>query len=82
MKLIIRYLAGCVVLLIGVLAVSYMQNRFDEADVKKALKAVELKFPEARSCQAQIRSRFRGEVEVRCENQIWVVDVVRGKIEK
>ncbi len=66
---------------VGIMSVSYLQKKFDDADLKKALNAIQTKFPEAKSCAGKIQSRFRGLVLVQCHEGTWVVDVTRGMIE-
>ena len=41
MSLILRYIAVAIVLITGYFAMSYMQARFDRADLKKAIAAVQ-----------------------------------------
>lgn len=73
--------ASLLVVFAGIMGVSYLQKKFDDADLKKALRAIESKFPEAKSCKGQIQSRFRGLVLVQCQEGKWLVDVTRGIIE-
>jgi hypothetical protein len=40
LKVLLRYLGALVVLLIGVMAVSYLQYRFDQSDIQHAVGAV------------------------------------------
>lgn len=75
-----RCLAGLLIVLGGVLGVSYFQKRFDGADIQKALRAVLLKDPDATDCRGEVVSRFRGHVRVQCGDQAWIVDVVHGEI--
>ncbi len=76
-----RWIAGFAVIIGGVLTLSYLQGRFDHGDLKKALQAIQIRFPETSQCQARLISRFQGKVEVTCDQGAWVVDVVRGTIE-
>ena len=66
---LVRYALAAGALLFGVLTISYLQGRFDRADLKKGVAAVEAKFPEARNCRAVVASRWRGLVTVVCDNQ-------------
>ena len=75
-----RCLAGLLVVLGGVLGVSYLQKRFDDADIRKAIDAVILKNPGVSDCRAEVVSRLRGHVRVQCGNKAWIVDVTRGQI--
>lgn len=77
---IVRFLLACLVLLTGLAVLSYLQKRFDEADIRKALEAVHKKFPEALNCEATVTSRLRGEVRVICQEGSWKVNLVRGVI--
>ena len=70
------------VALLGMSAISYMQKRFDDADRKRALQALQKKFPQAQDCQTSMDSRIKGWVRIRCHDQVWLVDIVRGMIEK
>ena len=76
----LRLLAGAVSLAVGLLGVSYLQSRFDGSDLKKAVAVVETKIPEAVSCEAELLSRVKGLVRVRClePGREFLVDVVRG----
>lgn len=76
----LRWLGAFLMLALGLLGVSYMQNKFDEGDIKKALGAVQAKFPEAKDCRAEVMSRFQGRMRVQCKGQSWTVDVVRATI--
>ena len=76
----IRWGLAIGVLLVGVVVLSYLQGRFDQADLKKAVQAVQVKFPDAVDCRAEMVSRFRGRVQVRCGDQQWLVDVIKGVI--
>jgi hypothetical protein len=75
-----KWLMGSLILAGGVLGVSYLQKRFDDADIRKAIHAVLLKHPEASGCRAEIVSRMRGHVRVRCGDRAWMVDIVHGQI--
>lgn len=80
---VFRFFSGLLILAAGILAVSLLQNRFDQGDVKKALAAVRLKFPEETkedACRAEVVSRLRGQVRVRCRDKSWLVDLLRGVI--
>lgn len=68
------------VLVVGLLALSYLQGRFDRADEKKALLALREKIPSTEGCQSVMVSRLRGLVRVECAEGSWLVDVVRGHI--
>ncbi|MBI2982154.1 MAG: hypothetical protein HYY44_07685 [Deltaproteobacteria bacterium] len=80
----VRLSAAILVLVLGVLAVSYMQARFDEGDLTRAILAVQKKVPGAEKCEGEVASRFRGQVRVRCwqnnQEQEWLVDLVRSTI--
>lgn len=80
--ILLRGFAAALLILGGLLAVSFLQKKFDEGDLRKALQAVEIKFPGMKNCQAEILSRVRGRTRVKCEEGSWIVDVVRGIIEK
>jgi hypothetical protein len=84
MKLLFKYSFGFLLLLGGLLSVSYLQKKFDDGDGKKAVNAVRSKFPDVADCRYEITSRFRGLVDVRCREQgqewIWTVDVVHAFI--
>lgn len=75
-----RIFIAFLVLMGGVIAVSYVQKRFDEGDTKKAIQAVQVKFPEARECRAEVISRMKGFVKVQCQDRVWQVNVVNGTI--
>lgn len=75
-----KWLVGSLILAAGVLGVSYLQQRFDDADIRKAIDAVLLKHPEASDCRAEIVSRVRGRVRVQCGDRAWIVDIVHGQI--
>lgn len=77
---IIRWLLVVGLVLIGIGVLSYLQGRFDQADLRKAIHAVQVKFPRVVGCEAEMVSRWRGQVQVRCEDQRWFVDVVKGVI--
>lgn len=78
----LRWVAALSFLVLGILSVSYLQKKFDDGDLRKALQAVRLKAPDAGDCRAEVVSRLRGVVQVRCRETAWKVDVVRGVIEK
>lgn len=46
MKSVFQYLGAAIVVLVGVLSVSYLQHRFDQSDLKHAVNAVRLTRPE------------------------------------
>ena len=75
-----RRLLGFSLLALGVIGLSYLQGRFDHADLKQALEAVRQRFPDATDCRAEVVSRFRGEVSVNCGERKWEVNVVKGMI--
>lgn len=77
---IVRFLLACLVLLTGLAVLSYLQKRFDEADIRKALEVAHKKFPEALNCEARVTSRIRGEVEVICQGGSWKINLVKGVI--
>ncbi len=66
---LVRWLLGCLLIGLAVVAVSYLQHRFDRADLKKAVKAVEQKFPDLTDCRGEVISRSRGLIAVFCANQ-------------
>ena len=74
----VRLFLALLVLLIGVVTLSYLQKRFDAADIRKGLEAVHKKFPEATNCKGRVTSRFRGEVMVICQEGGWRVNLVQG----
>ncbi len=76
----VRYVLAGVMLLVGVLTISYLQARFDRADIRKAVAAVQARFPGLVECHGEMSSRFWGQVRVDCEGKSWVVDVVKGEI--
>lgn len=76
----LRFLLALSVLVGGILTVSYMQKKFDEGDLRRAVGAVQAKFP-VRDCRAEVISRFRGTVRVACGERRFFVDVVKGIIE-
>ncbi|GEM_PF-3248191 len=82
MRWFLRIFGAVLVALLGMAAISYMQKRFDDADRKHALQALQKKFPQAQDCQTSIDSRIKGWVRVQCHDQVWLVDIVRGMIEK
>lgn len=81
MRMVLKVLMGACFVFLGIAAVSFLQSKFDEGDLKKAVRAIQAKFPEATDCHAQVTSRFWGKVQVRCREGAWQVDVVRGFIE-
>lgn len=82
--ILLRWIGGLLVLIVGILTVSYLQGRFDEGDLKKAILVVQEKIPDAKNCEGEVVSRFRGRVRVKCwrNNQAeeWVVDLIHAKI--
>ena len=81
---LLKFPFAFLIVLSGVLGVSYLQNRFDEADMRKAVGAIRQKFPQEtrdHECVSTVLSRFRGVIRVECGTQSWDVDVVRGIIE-
>lgn len=80
-RLIFQILIGSLLILAGLLGVSYMQHRFDASDEKKALQALSLKYPDLVSpekCVAVMESRTRGTIRVTCGDRAWMVDVLAG----
>ena len=74
-----RWIGAALVLLSGLAVLSWLQHRFDEADLKKGLQAVEAKFP-VTECRAEVVSRWHGKVRVDCREGKWLVDVIQGII--
>ncbi len=83
-------ITGCVVVgLLGMSAISYMQKRYDDLDVRKAVSAIYAKYPEWESshdCFGEVTSRTYGVVAVHCRGeghpeQVFHVDVTRGLID-
>lgn len=80
----IKVFFACFSLLSGILVVSYVQKRFDDADMKKALQAlqaIQSRFPKVTECGPEVTSKLRGRVQVICREGRWIVDVVEGTIE-
>lgn len=80
----IRFFLGLLIVGAGVLAVSFLQKKFDEGDIRKAMTALRLKSPELVNrvpCEAEIVSRVRGEVRIRCGEKGFRIDLLRGVIE-
>ena len=73
-------MAVTLVLLGGLLFMFWLQFRFDHADLKHAVEAVQVRFPRTHDCQGTIKSAWRGLVKVTCREGVWIVDVVRGVI--
>lgn len=80
--IVLRWLAALLVLIVGLVGLSFLQKKFDEGDLQKALGVVRLKVPGTQNCRGEILSRVRGRARVVCEEGSWIVDVVRGTIEK
>lgn len=78
----IRCLLAFLMLVLGVLTVSYMQKRFDDSDLKKAVAVVQAKAPGFTGCRAAVTSRSRGRVSVVCDQGRWLVDVTQGLIDE
>ena len=76
-----RAVLSGLVLFLGLATVSYIQRRFDNADLKKALQVVAIKRPQAQNCRAEITSRFRGTIKVTCDGETWLVDVVGATLQ-
>ena len=70
------------ILLAGIGTVSYLQHRFDQADIRHAVEAVTLNRGIAGACEGRLLSRWKGWVEVICPEGHFKVDVVKGAIEK
>lgn len=70
----------------GIGAVSYMQGRFDQSDIRNAVAAVKLNRKITGECQGRILSRWKGIVEVTCSetgnDATYRVNVVAGVIER
>ncbi len=82
MRFFFKVLFGSTLLSLGIAGVSYLQNRFDTGDEKKALQAVYVKHPKlAGRCRASMVSRVRGIVQVDCGTNAWIVDVLKGEIQ-
>ncbi|MBI2083077.1 MAG: hypothetical protein HYT76_05865 [Deltaproteobacteria bacterium] len=82
---LLRWSAAVGVLLVGVFLVSYMQRKFDEGDSRRALAVIQGNFPDVHDCNAEVVSRFRGHVRVRCyrgedQTEEWLVDLVHSTI--
>lgn len=77
-----RILGAVLVALLGMAAISYMQKRFDDADQKRALLAFQAKVPEAQDCHTHVDSRTKGWIRIQCREQVWLVDIVRGVIQR
>ncbi|MBI2500634.1 MAG: hypothetical protein HYW02_04035 [Deltaproteobacteria bacterium] len=80
MKSLVRWIVGIFILSIGVLGVSYLQKRFDASDIRKAYEALEKKGEKVEGCSAEVVSRSRGHVLVRCREGDWLIDTVQGVI--
>lgn len=83
LALLFRIAAGAVIVFAGVLGVSYIQKRFDDADGRKALQAVLAKFldiSEPAACRTEVKSRVKGDVRVTCGERSWIVNVLSAKI--
>ena len=77
----LRFFGAVLVGLLGMMAISFMQKKFDDADLRKAEQAIRLRFPQVTECHSSVESRFRGWVRVVCGEKSWRVDVTRGFIE-
>ncbi len=77
-----RIIVSLVLVQAVIFTISYVQERFDRSDRKKALQVIQLKWPDATDCRAEVVSRFRGQVRVSCGEGSFLVDVVRGLIEQ
>ncbi|MBI1910204.1 MAG: hypothetical protein HYS22_08560 [Deltaproteobacteria bacterium] len=75
-----RYLLAGLVVVVGLVTLSWLQGRFDKGDKQRALQAVLLQEPEATDCRATMVSRFKGTVQVDCRDHSWRVNVVKGVI--
>ncbi len=85
LRQVFRVLVGSVLVLAGILAVSYMQKRFDDGDVRRAEAAVRAKvsgLPVTQACVSEMTSRFRGQVKVTCGVRAWLVDVVHATLQE
>ena len=78
----LRYIAAGFVLIAGLTTLSFLQNKFDDGDARKALAVIQAKSPESQDCQATMTSRWKGIVHVSCRDSQWEVDVLRGVFEK
>ena len=81
---LLRWLAAFVTLVLGIFGISTLQKKFDEGDLRKALAVVEAKAPPKglSGCRAEIVSRWRGRMRIRCDEGSWIVDVIGGTLEK
>ena len=77
---VLRMTLAALVLISGILLVSFMQFRFDQSDLRHAVEAVQARVPGALGCRAEILSRVKGEIRVSCQGRVWAVDVVKGLI--
>lgn len=62
MKFMLRYLGAAVVVIAGILSVSYLQHRFDQSDLRHAVNAVRLARPEgpqAPTLEEKVASHFQ-----------------------
>jgi hypothetical protein len=83
LRLLPRILTGALFVFLGIMAVSYMQKRFDDSDQKRAVQAVLAKvsdIPDPSSCGADVISRVKGEVRVVCGPRSWIVNVLGATI--
>ncbi len=78
----LRYAAAALVFVAGLTALSFLQEKFDEGDLRKGLSVIQEKVPEAKDCRARMESRWRGIVDVDCLDGRWEVDVLRGFYKK
>lgn len=79
---LVRWFLAATILLAGIGMVSYLQNRFDRADLRHAVEAVKLNRGISGECQGRLISRWKGWVEVTCPEESFKVDVVKGVITK
>lgn len=82
-RLFYRVVTGAFLVLLGLMGVSYLQKRFDDGDLRKALAVVrgrvtDLEKPE--ECAAEVVSRIKGDIRVRCGQRSWIVDVLGARI--
>jgi hypothetical protein len=77
---VLRWCLGILVVVAGVITLSYLQNRFDHADLKKAVQALEGRVEDVSKCVPEVVSRFRGHVRVKCGTEEFLVDIVKGMI--
>ncbi|QQR79719.1 MAG: hypothetical protein IPJ69_10250 [Deltaproteobacteria bacterium] len=82
MNAFLRYLAAAFILVAGLSALSFLQKKFDEGDLRKGLGVIQAKVPEAQNCQAEMESRWRGIVRVTCQDSQWEVDILKGVYKK